>query len=35
MEPPENYHWKRSYTLVLLFNAFYIAIFYFLMTIFS
>ena len=32
---PEKYIWKRSYTLVLVANALYIILFYFLMIIFQ
>ena len=32
---PEKYVWKRSYTFVLLANALYIILFYFLMIIFQ
>ena len=35
MEKPEKYYWKKSYTAVLVANAAYVMIFYFLMTIFS
>lgn len=31
----EDFKWKKSYTVVLLLNAFYILIFYFLMQIFA
>lgn len=30
--PPVEHRWKKIYTLVLLANAFYILLFYFLMT---
>lgn len=32
---PEKYQWKKSYTLVLVANAAYILLFYFLMLIFQ
>lgn len=32
---PEKYVWKRSYTMVLIANAFYILFFYILMNIFQ
>ena len=35
MEQPENYHWKKSYTLVLLANAIYILLFFLIMNHFS
>jgi len=35
MEKPMKYVWKKSYTIVLLANAFYILLFYFIMKIFS
>lgn len=35
MKKPEKYLWKKSYTLVLVANAFYILLFYFIMKIFS
>lgn len=35
MNLPEKYHWKKSYTIVLLANAVYIFLFYLLMTYFS
>mgnify|MGYP005833237313 CR=1 FL=1 len=30
-EKPEKYHWKKSYTWVLLANAIYIVLFYLIM----
>lgn len=35
MEEPENYHWKKSYTLVLIANAIYILAFYLVMNYFA
>ncbi len=35
MEKPEKYHWKKSYTIVLIANALYILLFYFIMKSFS
>ena len=35
MNLPEKYHWKKSYTVVLIANAAYILFFYFLMSYFS
>jgi len=35
MNLPEKYHWKKSYTVVLIANAMYILFFYFLMSYFS
>lgn len=35
MEQPEKYIWKRIYTILLLANAVYILLFYFLMQIVS
>jgi len=35
MDKPKKYIWKKSYNVVLLANAFYILIFYFIMKIFS
>lgn len=35
MKLPQKYHWKKSYTIVLLANAVYIILFYLLMTLFS
>ena len=32
---PDKYHWKRSYTIVLLANVGYIIVFYVLMLLFS
>lgn len=34
-EKPEKYRWKRSYTFVLVANAVYVILFYFLMTLFT
>lgn len=35
MNKPEKYIWKKSYTLVLIANAIYIILFYFIMKTFS
>lgn len=35
MKLPKKYHWKKTYTAVLVVNAVYIVFFYLLMTIFS
>ena len=35
MEKPEKYHWKKSYTVVLVANAIYIMAFYLIMTYFA
>ncbi len=35
MEEPEKYHWKKSYTLVLVANAIYILAFYLIMNYFA
>lgn len=35
MNRPEKYIWKKSYTLVLIINAIYIILFYFIMKTFS
>lgn len=35
MDKPEKYHWKKSYTLVLVANALYILLFYLIMNYFS
>jgi len=35
MEKPEKYHWKKSYTLVLIANAIYILAFYLIMNFFA
>ena len=35
MKLPKKYHWKKSYTLVLLMNAIYMLFFYLLMTLFT
>lgn len=35
MNKPEKYIWKKSYTLVLIANAIYIILFYFVMKTFS
>ncbi len=35
MNKPEKYIWKKSYTLVLIVNAIYIILFYFVMKTFS
>lgn len=35
MEKPETYQWKKSYTIVLIANLFYIIIFYFIMNLFA
>jgi len=35
MENPEKYHWKKSYTLVLVANAIYILGFYLIMNYFA
>ena len=34
-EKPEKYRWKKSYTFVLIANAVYVILFYFLMTLFT
>lgn len=35
MKFPKKYHWKKAYTAVLVANAVYVVLFYFLMTLFS
>ena len=35
MEKPEVYHWKKSYTIVLIANAFYVLAFYLVMNYFA
>ena len=35
MVPPKKYRWKKAYSAVLIANAAYILIFYFLMEIFA
>lgn len=35
MENSENYHWKKSYTVVLIANAIYILAFYLIMIYFA
>ncbi|RZS90668.1 hypothetical protein EV197_3197 [Aquimarina brevivitae] len=35
MEQPEKYEWKKLYTLVLVANAIYILLFYFISNMFS
>lgn len=35
MEKPEKYHWKKSYTVVLVANAIYIMAFYLIMIYFA
>lgn len=35
MEPPKKYRWKKAYSAVLIANAAYVVIFYFLMSFFS
>lgn len=35
MNHPKKYHWKKSYTIVLLANAGYIFLFYLLMSYFA
>ncbi|EHQ04321.1 hypothetical protein Gilli_0163 [Gillisia limnaea DSM 15749] len=35
MDKPKKYIWKKSYTIVLLANAFYILLFFLIMKIFS
>lgn len=35
MEKPEKYTWKKSYTVVLVANAIYILLFYFIMNYFG
>ncbi len=35
MKKPEKYHWKRSYSLVLIANAVYVFLFYLLMISFT
>ena len=35
MEKPESYHWKKSYTVVLVLNAIYILAFYLIMNYFA
>ncbi|SDR74391.1 hypothetical protein SAMN04488553_0524 [Gramella sp. MAR_2010_147] len=35
MDTPEKYHWKKSYSLVLIANALYILAFYLIMNFFA
>lgn len=35
MEKPENYHWKKSYSLVLIANVIYVLAFYLIMNYFA